>query len=41
MQKKISTSKIVVYTLIGVVVTSILIAAAVYLPGLMLALHGG
>ncbi len=41
MQKKPSKSKIVVYALIGMVVAAMLIAAVIYLPGLLQALHGG
>ncbi len=36
-----SKSKIVVYVMIGVVVLAALVAAAIYLPGFMQALHGG
>ena len=40
MQKKMSKMKIIVYVMIGLVVLGALVAAAIYLPGLMQALHG-
>jgi hypothetical protein len=40
MEKKMSKSKVVVYVIIGVVTLAAIIAAALYLPGLMQALHG-
>ncbi len=41
MRKKMSRSKVVVYVMIGVVALLTLVAAAIYLPGFMQALHGG
>ncbi len=41
MKKKMGKSKVVVYMMIGLVALSTLVAAAVYLPGFMQALHGG
>ena len=40
MQKKIGMSKIVVYTIIGIIVLAAVAAAIVYLPGLMQIMHG-
>ena len=40
MQKKIGTSKIVVYAIIGIIALVAVVAAIVYLPGLMQTMHG-
>lgn len=40
MQKKTSTSKVVVYATIGIIALAVFAAAVIYLPGLLQTLHG-